>query len=90
MISIGRLKPARHDSSLVSDHLSSSQLPVWTIYGEKICVRTVSDLECPTSWAFEMVTLCESETLVTHQAGPKCRAQPKIVKTGHFSSSTEQ
>ena len=56
MISIGRLKPARHDSSLVSDHLSSSQLPVWTIYAEKICVPTTSDLECQASWAFEMVS----------------------------------
>ena len=56
MISIGRLKPARHDSSLVSDHLSSSQLPVWTIYAEKICVPTTSQLKCEASWAFEMVS----------------------------------
>ena len=45
-----------HDSSLVSDHLSSSQLPVWTIYAEKICVPTTSDLDCRASWAFEMVS----------------------------------
>ena len=42
--------------SLVSDQLSSSQLPVWTIYAEKICVPTTSDLECQASWAFEMVS----------------------------------
>ena len=45
-----------HDSSLVSDHLSSSQLPVWTIYAEKICVPTTSQLKCEASWAFEMVS----------------------------------
>ena len=56
MISIAEPSPARHDSSLVSDHLSSSQLPVWTIYAEKICVPTTSDLECEASWAFEMVS----------------------------------
>ena len=61
MISIAGPCPARHDSSLVSDHLSSSQLPVWTIYAEKICVPTTSDLECQASWAFEMVSQDQRE-----------------------------
>ena len=52
---IARPSLARHDSSL-SDHLSSSQLPVWTIYAEKICVPTTSQIKCEASWAFEMVS----------------------------------
>ena len=56
------------DLFLVSDHLSLSQLPVWTITAEKICVKTISDTGCQASWAFEMVSQhwkMTSESLAT-------------------------
>lgn len=40
---------------IISDYLRKSQLPVWTVYAEKICVPTVSDYKCDAAFAFEMV-----------------------------------
>ena len=42
-------------SPIISEFLTKSQLPVWTVYAEKICIPSVSDVKCDTSFAFEMV-----------------------------------
>ena len=84
MISIAGPCPARHDSSLLSDHLSSSQLPVWTIYAEKICVPTTSDLECQASWAFEMVSSdqreCSGNTKIFSIVADQTQRLPLLAK----------
>lgn len=38
-----------------SEYVTKSQLPVWTIFAEKICVPTISEFKCEAAFAFEKV-----------------------------------